>query len=571
MNKALLIIFDGFGEGNPSDPGNAQELADMKFYKSLKQKYPNTTLKAIGNAVGLPEGFMGNSEVGHFTIGAGRVIFQSFEKINKSIQDGDFFTKEALLNAVKIVKNNKSCPNGSFRRAKIHLLGMISDEGVHAHIDHLFALFEFCKRNGITENVYIHAITDGRDVPERSAKKYIEQILQKINEYGFGEIATICGRFYAMDRDHNMDRTMTYFDLLTQGKGFESQNALEAIEESYKRGDKTDYYIQPIVLDRNGLIEKQDAVIFFNFRTDRAKQITENFTKGSNPYLKPEQFVCFGPYSDRCPVLYPVDAIKNNLGEYLSNLGKKQLRAAETEKYAHVTFFFNSQVEDPYPGEERLLVNSPKCASYAEKPEMSAQELTDKVIEKLIPQPPLSRGQNRDNPIDKWDLRESSLDKGDLRESSLDKGDLRESSLDKGDLRESPLDKGGQGGFDFIALNYANGDLVGHSGDLKATIKCCQVLDECLEKLIPVALESGYEILFTCDHGNCEEMLYPNGDPKPAHSLNPVPCILISNKYKNVKLKENRGLKDIAPTILDLMDLPKPDEMSGESLISKYL
>lgn len=509
--KSLLIILDGFGEGNPVDPGNAQEIADMKFYKSLRQNYPSTLLNAIGNSVGLPEGVMGNSEVGHFTMGAGRIVFQTLEMINKSIESGDFFKKEILLKTIEQAKKNNK---------KLHLVGMISDEGVHAHINHLFALMKLCKDNEFT-NVYIHAITDGRDVEERSATRYIQQVLDKIKELGLGKIATINGRYYAMDRDQNFDRTGDAFALMTEGKGFEEVDPIEAIKNSYKRGDDTDYYIHPIILDKNGLVGRNDQIIFFNFRTDRAKQITESFTEkliNGETYLKPEQFVCFGPYSKICPVIFPMQKVKNNLGEYLSNLGLKQLRAAETEKYAHVTFFFNSQIKEPYPNEDHILVDSPKCSNYAEKPEMSAYELTDKLIDILL----------------------------------------------------HPLNERGAGGdFPFIALNYANPDLVGHSGDLKATIQACKVIDECLSKLIPEALKAGYDILLTADHGNCEEMLYPDGSPKPSHSMNKIPCILISERLKNVKLKEDKGLRDVAPTVLDILNVEKPEEMEGETLITK--
>jgi len=317
--NSLLIILDGFGEGDPKDPGNAQEIADMKFYKSLKKNYPWTLLSCTGHAVGLPERVMGNSEVGHFTMGAGRVVFQTLEMINKSIREKTFFENKIFLNAIKKAKENKTA---------IHLLGMISDEGVHAHINHLFALLELCKQENFT-NVWIHAITDGRDVHERSVKTYLHQILEKTKDLGLGTIATIIGRFYTMDRDTNWDRTKKAFELMTKGIGFESEDALKAIDEAYERGDETDYYIQPIILDKKGLIQKNDTVIFFNFRTDRAKQISQMFN-GENFETKyfenPTQFICFGPYSKISPVIFPMTKVKNNLGEYLSNLGKKQLR-----------------------------------------------------------------------------------------------------------------------------------------------------------------------------------------------------------------------------------------------------
>jgi len=497
MSKVLLVILDGFGEGNLHDPGNAQAKADMRFYKNLRKKYPWTLLRCTGEAVGLPEGVMGNSEVGHFTIGAGRKVFQSLAMINKSIREKSFFIEKEFLKMVKFVKKNN---------CSLHLFGMISDEGVHAHIDHLFALLEFLKMQSITKNVWIHCITDGRDVAERSAKEYIQKILDKTKQLGVGKIASIVGRFYAMDRDNNLERTKKAFDLMVKGKGFEEVDPLKAIDNAYKRGDETDYYLQPMILNKNGLVKKEDALIFFNFRTDRAKQITVMFTE-TEKFLNSKQFICFGPYSKICPVIFPMSEVKNNLGEFLSKKGLRQLRAAETEKYAHVTFFFNSQIKEPYKDEERLLIPSPKCPSYADKPEMSAYELTDKVIAKL------------------------------------------------------------DENFDFIVLNYANCDLVGHSGEFEKVVDCCKILDKCLEKLIPIAQKEGYEILLTADHGNCEEMKYPDGSDKPSHSMNEVPCILISEKFKNVSLKKGKGLQDIAPTILKLMKLARPKEMEGVSIL----
>lgn len=495
VQKILLIILDGFGEGKPYK-GNAVTLAKTPYLDMLKKKYPWSLLKASGHAVGIPEGTQGGSEVGHFTIGAGRLIFQSLEEINRSIRNGSFFKKQALVEACRRVKKGN--------KAALHLLGMISDQGVHSDIRHLFALLELAKREKVKE-VFIHAITDGRDVPERSAVTFIKAIQKQIKALGMEKrafIATIVGRYYAMDRDSNWNRTKKAYELYTLGKGVKEKNPIAAIKNAYRRGISTDYYIDPIILDEHGVIKNKDAVIFWNFRTDRARQITSLFTMPSrSPY-----FVCLGPYSDKAPVVFPTPIIKNNLGEIISKAGLKQFRIAETEKYAHVTYFFNSQVEKPFRGEDRLLINSPKCPSYAQKPEMSARKITNALLPQLDAQ--------------KYHL---------------------------------------------VVLNFANCDLVGHSGNLQSAIKAVEVIDECLSRIIPNALKNNYTALITADHGNIEYMIYEkNNAPCPSHTTNPVPFIVVGVQKFKVR---NGALKDIAPTILKIMRLKKPSEMNGNSLL----
>lgn len=502
MKKVLLCVLDGFGHGKPY-AGNAIENANAPFLKSLYASYPWTLLDASGEAVGIPAGTQGGSEVGHLTMGAGRVVLQPLQEIDTAIADKSFFQKSALLSAAEHARAHNSA---------FHILGMISDQGVHATLAHCLALLDFAQQQGLTK-VYVHGITDGRDVPPHSAKGFIET-LQKHGAH----LATLIGRYYAMDRDKNLDRTQVAYDLYTKGTGTTATDPLKAIDDS---DAESDYYIKPIVLDPAGLIHKEDAVVFFNFRTDRAAQLTEKFVTELQPY-----FVAFGPYTTKAPVVFPEPKVVNNLGSVLDQAGLKQLRIAETEKYAHVTFFFNSQAKDPYSTETRIMVDSPKCASYAEQPEMSAAGITEKL------------------------------------------------------LAELPKD------YSFVALNFANLDLVGHSGAYAATVKAVEVIDDCLAKIVPAALESGYTVLITGDHGNAEYMIYdhninPLDDPKldgspcPSHTRNPVPLIFISNgsikpKFdpKTVHVHSSGGLKDIAPTILSLLEIPVPAEMTGKSLVA---
>jgi 2,3-bisphosphoglycerate-independent phosphoglycerate mutase len=511
MKKVYLMIIDGFGEGKDYK-GNAITRAKMPNLNKLREKYPLCILKCSGEAVGLPEGTVGGSEVGHFTIGAGRIVYQALEEINRSIRNSEFYKKPALLEACERVKKNE--------KAALHLLGMISDAGVHSHIDHLFALLKLARDQGIKET-YIHAITDGRDVPERSAVKYIQMIEEKIAEFGMGpgsktraSIGTIIGRYYAMDRDKNWDRIKIAYDLYTLMDGKKEQDAAKAIENAYARNIKTDYYIDAIVLNEHSKIMDKDSVIFWNFRTDRTRQITQCFTGETEIGFTPEKtvrpfFVCFGDYSEKAPVVFPTPVVKNNLGSIISGHKLYQLRIAETEKYAHATYFLNSQVETPFAREERVLINSPKTPSYAQKPEMSAREVTEKV------------------------------------------------------LKEIEKEK-----YTLIVQNFANPDLVGHSGDFAATVKACEVVDECIGKIVPKALEHGYDLIITGDHGNAEYKIYEeNGEQCPSHTNNPVIFLLVSKENIKKVLKKDRGLQDVAPTILQLLDIQKPPEMTGESLI----
>ena len=501
--KVLLCILDGFGEAPPG-PANAVKLAKTPYIDYLRKTYPLTLLKTHGHAVGLPKKFMGGSEVGHFTIGAGRIVFQTLEEISHAIKDGDFFHNKILIRAFEKAKAKKTA---------LHLIGMISDQGVHAQIDHLFALLKMATKYRL-KKVYIHAITDGRDVRERSATKFIRQIQAAIKKHRVGQLTTLIGRYYAMDRDRNWNRTAKAYNLLVKGQGLAQKDPLQALKDYYQRENNTDYYLKPVVLEPEGTIKNNDSVIFFNFRTDRARQLTQAFVAPKFSYFKRQKikthFACMGPYSKIAPVAYPTPKVKNNLGAIVDKHGLKQLRIAETEKYAHVTFFFNSQIKEPYRLETRILINSPKVPSYAEKPEMSARKVTQAV------------------------------------------------------LKEIRTEK-----FPLIVLNYANADLVGHSGNLKATIKCCEVLNECVEKTVKTALKHDYHIILTADHGNADQMRYQDGSICPAHSLNPVICVLISPEHQHAKLAKNRGLQDITPTILQLLKIRPPKVMTGESLILK--
>ena len=501
MNKVLLVILDGFGEA-PEGPGNAVTLAKTPHLHRLRQEYPFGILQASGEAVGLVEGSMGGSEVGHFTIGSGRITPQFLLQINRDIKDGSFFENEALKGAFDYAKKNNK---------PLHLMGMISDKGVHSHIDHLFVLLEWAKKEGL-QDVYIHCIGDGRDVEERSIKKYLEQLQAKITELGVGKIATIIGRYYSMDRDKNWDRTEIGYKLITQGKGDFYEDPMKAIDHFYRADpDLTDYYLPPVLVNREGLIKEGDAVVFFNYRTDRTRQLTAAFVHptfvGFKKAIGKVYFVCMGPYSDYAPIAYDVPVIKNNLAEYLASQGVKQLRVAETEKYAHVTYFFNSQVEHAADGEDRIMIDSKKCPSYAEKPEMSAAEITHTVLNALE-----------------------------------------------------------AGRHEVIIVNYANCDLVGHSGDLKATVKAVETVDTAVGELQAKAMEMGYTFMLTGDHGNADDMLYPDGSQKPAHSMNPV-ILMVADPEKKIQAVRDGGLSDVAPTLLDIMGLSKPEEMTGKSLI----
>jgi len=510
MRRVILVIRDGWGYSEETE-GNAAALAKTPVNDMLWEKYPHTVVAASGNAVGLPEGTQGGSEPGHLTIGAGRVVWQPLEFINQKIKDGSFFENPALLKAIENCKKNDS---------KLHLMGLFSDQGVHGTTAHLYALMELAKKHDL-KKVFIHAFLDGRDVPERCCKQFFDETKEKIKESGVGEIASIVGRYYAMDRDTNWDRTQKAYDLLTLGEGHKEKDVMSAMENYYSRSKESDYYTDAIVIvdESEGpiaTIDDGDSVIFWNYRSDRTRQITgaltqKEFDKFERKSFPKTTFVCMSEYDEdfNLPVAFKQEQVTHNLAQLLSENKLKQLRIGETEKYAHVTFFFNSQIEEPYFGEDRIMVPSPKVPSYAEKPEMSAFEVTDK----LIP--------------------------------------------------EIESDK-----YDFIAVNFANGDLVGHSASLDAGIKACEAVDKCLGRIYDVALKHDYVLLVTADHGNIEIMFYPDGEVCPAHGTNPVPFILVSKEedLNKTKLKDGGGLSNVAPTILQLMGIEKPKEMTSESL-----
>ena len=506
----MLMILDGFGD-NQNEDGNAIKLANTPNIDKLMRKYPNTEIYTSGLNVGLPEGQMGNSEVGHTNIGAGRIVYQELTRITKSIEDGDFFSNPEFIAAIENCKKYNS---------KLHILGLVSDGGVHSHIRHLYGLLEMAKRRDF-EDVYVHCFLDGRDTPPASAESYIIQLQDKMKEKGVGKIASISGRFYAMDRDKRWERVKKCYDALVNGEGIKASSSIKAIEDSYQK-EVFDEFVEPTIICNEekpiAQIEKNDSVIFFNFRPDRARQLTRALVdpefngfetrKDLNLY-----FVCFTSYDETMPnvhIAFKKETLHNTFGEYISDLGYTQLRIAETEKYAHVTFFFNGGEEKLFKGEDRILVPSPKVETYDMKPEMSALEVTDKVIEAI----------NKDI-------------------------------------------------YDCIILNYANTDMVGHTGNLEAAIKAVEAVDECVGKVADLVEEKQGNLLITADHGNAEQMIdYKTGEPHTAHTTNPVPLILVTPN-KQLKLKTGGKLADLAPTMLDLMNLKKPEEMTGESLLDK--
>ncbi len=505
--KVLLIIRDGWGYSE-TVKGNAIKAAKTPNDDFYAKNYPTSIIKCTGNDVGNPTGVQGGSEVGHLTIGAGRIVWQPYELINRVIKDGSFFRNKVLLKAIENCKKHNS---------DLHISGLLSDQGVHADLRHMFSLLELAKKKSF-RRVYIHLCLDGRDVPEKSALVFVRQLDSTIKKTGIGKIASVAGRYYGMDRDRNWSRTMRFYEMLVESKGSEADSAEKAIKQAYRRGDKTDYYVQPTVIKEKGKpvasVKDNDSFIWFNFRSDRSRQITAMINGLKYCTEKPSKpvkvhYVCFCSYDDswKLPVAFPQHKVADNLGNTIASNRLKQLRIAETEKYAHVTFFFNSQVDAPNKNEDRILVDSPKVQSYDMKPEMSAYEVTEKLLPDI-------------------------------------------------------------GKYDFILLNYANTDLVGHSAVFSATVKACEVVDECAGNVIRKALKEDYAILLMADHGNADHMLYDDGSPDPSHGLNPVRLTLISNdeKLKSSKLK-NGGMKDIAPTVLDIMDIEKPKEMTGESLI----
>ncbi len=501
MKPIALIIMDGWGIGK-KEKSNAIFQAKPKNYLKFLKEYPHTELKCSGESVGLPAGSQGNSEVGHLHIGAGRIVHQPLMLINNEIKDKSFYKNEVLVKAMKKAKE---------KGKKMHLMGLLSDEGVHATTRHLYSLMELAKKEKC-EKVFVHAFLDGRDVPEKSAGKYLKELEREIEKIGVGKIASIIGRYYAMDRDNNWDRTEKALELLVKGKGVKEKNSLEAVKNAYARGDSTDYYVKPIILEEKGKIEEGDIVIFFNFRSDRSRQLTRCFTEGK--FNAPKvNFVCMTRYDKtiNAPVAFEQKKVKNNLGNVLAENKLKQLRIAETEKYAHITFFFNSQVEEPNKREERILVNSPKVSSYDLKPEMSAIEVKEKVLEEL--------------------------------------------------KKEK---------FDVIIMNFANADLVGHSGKIDAVVTAVKTVDKCVGEITKEILKRKGTALLTSDHGNAEKMSYENGETNPAHTTNKVPFILISEeeKLKKSELKKEAELIDIAPTILKLLEIKKPKEMTGKNIIA---
>ncbi|QNK41930.1 2,3-bisphosphoglycerate-independent phosphoglycerate mutase [Caproicibacter fermentans] len=502
MKKPLiLMILDGFGIG--PEYGNAIKAASTPNLDRLFAENPLTQIGASGMDVGLPDGQMGNSEVGHTNIGAGRIVYQELTRITKSIQDGDFFENPALLGAVDTAASSGHA---------LHLMGLLSDGGVHSHNSHLYALLKLAKQRGC-KKVYVHAFLDGRDVPPTSGKDFILDCQNKMREIGIGKIATVTGRYYAMDRDRRWERVEKAYDAMVLGEGVQNRDPAAAVEASYKN-DVTDEFVIPVVCEKEGCISSGDSVVFFNFRPDRARQITRTFVdpdfdgfERANGFF-PLHFVCMTQYDATIPnveVAFRPQQLKNTLAEVISQNGKTQLRIAETEKYAHVTFFFNGGVETVTPGEDRVLINSPKVATYDLKPEMSAYEVTDALVERIR-----------------------------------------------------------SGKYDVIILNFANCDMVGHTGIFDAAKAAVEAVDACVGRVIEAIREMNGVALITADHGNAEQMEEPDGSPFTAHSTNPVPFCVVGYPCK---LRSGGRLADIAPTMLKILGLPQPPEMTGKSII----
>ena len=501
-SPTTLIIMDGFGLSD-SLAGNAVKAASTPVLDRLFAEYAHTTLAASGLDVGLPDGQMGNSEVGHTNIGGGRVVYQDLPRITRSIEDGTFFENPAYNAAMDACLENGSA---------LHLMGLHSDGGVHSTLEHLYALLKMASIKGL-KRVYIHCFLDGRDVSPTSGKDFVARTVKKCAELGVGRIATVMGRFYAMDRDKRWDRVEAAYDALVYGSGAQNPDPVAAIAESYRSG-VTDEFVEPVVCDRDGTISDHDSIIFFNFRPDRARELTRAFVDpdfdGFNREMFPVTYVCNTEYDATMPnvlVAFPRIAVENNLGAFLSAMGMTQLRIAETEKYAHVTFFFNGGIERQYEGEDRVLVPSPKVATYDLQPEMSAFEVADKCVERIL-----------------------------------------------------------SGAYDVVILNFANCDMVGHTGVFDAAVKAVETVDACVGRVVDATLQMGGIAMITADHGNAEQMLQADGvSPMTAHTTNRVPFILCG---AGTELRPGR-LADIAPTILDVMGLQKPAEMDGKTLIVK--
>jgi 2,3-bisphosphoglycerate-independent phosphoglycerate mutase len=504
-SKSILIILDGWGLGE-DDESNVIKAANTPYMDSLLKNYPNSKLQASGENVGLPEGQMGNSEVGHLNIGAGRIVYQDLVRINKAIEDGSFDQNEVLNDAFKYAKKNNKA---------VHFIGLVSDGGVHSSDKHLYKLCDLTGNYGL-DKVYIHALTDGRDTDPQSGKGYVQNLQDHLKKSN-GQIASLVGRFYGMDRDKRWDRIKEAYDLFVGGKGKQTQNIVNAIQESYDNG-VTDEFIKPIVsVDEKGkpvgTINEDDVVICFNFRTDRLREMTIALTQKDMPehgmQTMPLYYLTMTRYDEsfeNVRIIYEKENIKNTIGEVLAKNGKKQIRIAETEKYAHVTFFFSGGREEEFENEKRILIPSPQeVKTYDEKPEMSAIEVKDAIVDELK----------------------------------------------KGDS-------------DFVCLNFANGDMVGHTGVYQAIKKAIETVDSCLNEVVEAAKEKGYNALIIADHGNADNAVNQDGSPNTAHSTNPVPCVLVSDDYKKIN---NGILADVAPTLLKIMNIDIPDEMTGNAMV----
>jgi 2,3-bisphosphoglycerate-independent phosphoglycerate mutase len=503
MKPLAIIIMDGFGL-EPDEQDNAIARAKKPNLERIWKNYATASLGSSGLSVGLPRGQMGNSEVGHLNLGGGRIVYQDYTRISLAVEEGTLCRNPALLDAMRAAKNSK-----------LHLMGLLSDGGVHSHITHLFALLEMARVMGLKE-VYVHAILDGRDVPPKSALTYFGQLEERFRQLGLGKVATVSGRYYTMDRDKRWDRVEKAYRCLAEGTGFKAASAEQAVLEGYARGE-SDEFLKPTVVDPTGIVLDGDSIIFFNFRPDRAREITrafvdEGFKEFSRKLLK-IRFTCMTQYDAtiHAPVAFPAQNLSDTLGEVVSRAGKKQLRIAETEKYAHVTYFFNGGKETPNPGEDRVLVPSPKVPTYDLKPEMSAFEVTDEVIKRVR-----------------------------------------------------------TGDYDLIVLNYANPDMVGHTGIFEAAVKAIEVVDACVGRVVDEVLALGGAVLLTADHGNAEKMRDKGtGQPHTAHTINKVPFSLIINDGIKHELRDDGILADVAPTALELLNIPKPLAMTGRSLIVK--
>lgn len=504
MNKkVILMILDGWGT-SPDPKVSAIDNAQTPYIDSLYTKYPNAALRTDGLNVGLPEGQMGNSEVGHMNLGAGRIVYQELTRINLAIKNNTLKDEQVLKDAFTFAKKNNK---------NVHFLGLVSDGGVHSHVDHLKGLLTAANDNGLS-NVFVHAFTDGRDVDPKSGASHLENI-QKHMDKTTGKIATVTGRYYAMDRDNRWERVKLAYDVIANNIGEHTPDVIATVKENYTN-DVTDEFIKPLVATENGKalakVEEGDVVIFFNFRTDRGRELTNMLSQNDFPEQNTKKldlyYVTITNYDDSfkgVKVIYNKDNITDTLGEVLSKAGKKQIRIAETEKYPHVTFFFSGGQEEPFEGESRILRNSPKVATYDLQPEMSAFELRDALVD----------------------------------------------DLKKGEA-------------DFVCLNFANGDMVGHTGMMDAAIKACEAVDTCVKDVIETGLENGYTTLLIADHGNCETMMNPDGSPHTAHTTNPVPVILVDNDLKEIK---DGVLGDMAPTILKLIGVEQPKAMTQHSLV----